>query len=88
MCVTATKINGTDNITERQVNGTDNVCNRATKRQWNRQRVLQSDKKSTEQTMCATEQLLFCSLKKGHTPKIGMLCFVIINSILWNLLCV
>ena len=30
--------------------------------------------------------LLFCSLKKGLTPKICMLCFVIINSILFNLL--
>ena len=34
-----------------------------------------------------TTEVLFCSLKKGLTPKIHMLCFVIINSVL-NLLCV
>ena len=31
---------------------------------------------------------LFCSLTKGITPKICMFCFVLINSILLNLLCV
>ena len=30
----------------------------------------------------------FCSLIKGITPKIGMLCFVLINSVILNLLCV
>ena len=30
--------------------------------------------------------MLFCSLKNGLTPKIRMLCFVIINSVLFNLL--
>ena len=30
----------------------------------------------------------FCSLKKGITPKIRMLCFVLINGVLLNLLCV
>ena len=30
----------------------------------------------------------FCSLVKGITPQICLLCFVLINSILWNLLCV
>ena len=29
-----------------------------------------------------------CSLKWGITPKIRMLCFVLINSVLLNLLCV
>ena len=29
-----------------------------------------------------------CGLIKGITPKIGMLCFVLINSVILNLLCV
>ena len=29
----------------------------------------------------------FCSLIKGITPKIHLLCFVLINSVLWDLLC-
>ena len=33
-------------------------------------------------------QVLFCSLKKGITPKICMVCFVLVNSLLFNLLCV
>ena len=33
-------------------------------------------------------QVPFCSLIKGITPKIRMLCFVLINSVLLNLLCV
>ena len=32
--------------------------------------------------------MLFCSLKNGLTPKIRLLCFVIINSVLLNLFCV
>jgi len=31
-------------------------------------------------------EVLFCSLKKGITPKIRLLCFVMINSVLLNLL--
>ena len=33
-------------------------------------------------------QMSFCSLIKGINPKIRMLCFVLINSVLLNLLCV
>ena len=33
-------------------------------------------------------KVLFCSLKKGITRKIRMLCFVLINNVLFNLLCV
>ena len=33
-------------------------------------------------------QVSFCSLRKGITPKILMLCFVLINSVQLNLLCV
>ena len=32
--------------------------------------------------------VLFCSLIKGITPKIRMLCFVLIHCVLLNLLCV
>ena len=32
--------------------------------------------------------MLFCSLQKGLTQKVGTLCFVSINSVLFNLLCV
>ena len=32
--------------------------------------------------------MLLCSLIKGLTPKIRMLCFVILNGILFNRLCV
>ena len=34
----------------------------------------------------AVASVLFCSLKKGIAPKIRMLCFVIFNSVLFNLL--
>ena len=30
----------------------------------------------------------FCSLIKGITPRIRMLCFVLINNVIFNLLCV
>ena len=30
----------------------------------------------------------FCSLIKGITPKIRVLCFAVISSVLWNILCV
>ena len=33
-------------------------------------------------------QVFFCSLIKGITPKIRMLCFVLINSVRLNLLCI
>ena len=35
-----------------------------------------------------SSQISIYSLIKGITPKIRMLCFVLINSVLWNLLCV